>query len=345
MEKPPENKIEQNTNPTEEYFNLIGTYKEDFYKLKDLQRQIPQGVTDKESAFAISEVDQKRHETHLKLIELGRKLGKDKDNVLVDIIRSEGTLEEYGLPEFSILTENDIIDTGDWHNPYDFNVDTQTLRPNTEVKTKPKSFFSEGKSVIGADEAMMVFAIVPIENWGADELNPDDYKERVRRAGALAKKVGGRLFEEWDSGYHEAYAKILGVIVQRKDLEKVATTVRNNPYEYRLGNEFYSDKAKDELLLHKANSAIEEITGVKGDLEKLPESVKGAEVLKEKTIAMIDDDEAVFESFIPHLLVETEGKTVFIPHTNQNEETLVQEILRSKADIVLLDQNLSLGAK
>lgn len=330
--------------PEEQYSDLISVYQSKVSELKRLQRRVPRGVIDEEVGTSIRVVDQERHETHLKLIELGKQLGKSKDEVLVDIIRKDGTLEEYGLPEFSILAENDIIYTDDWHDPYYFNVDTDALRPSTEaIGSYCKR---QGESLLKPNEVMLVFAIVPIKNDGEDELYPEDYDERVRRANALAEEIGGKIFEERDSDYHEADAKILGVIVPGKDLEKVAAVIRNNPSKYRIGNEFYSDKVKGGLeLLHRANQTIEGITGKKSDLEKLPKPVKGTEILKDKTIVLVDDDGDVFESFIPHLLVATEGKAVFIPHGGQSEEEIVREISESGANVILLDFHLSMGVK
>ena len=41
---------------------------------------------------------------------------------------------------------------------------------------------------------------------------------------------------------------------------------------------------------------------------------------------MVDDDEQVFKAFIPHLLVATEGKAIFILHDGQSEEELVKKM-------------------
>lgn len=130
MEKP-ENQKEKILE--EQYSSLINAYRSKTDEIKRLERRVPQGVIDKETGTVILIIDRERHETHLKLTDLGKQLGKDKDDISVDIIRKDATLDEYGLPEFSILTENDIIDTGDWHNPYYFNVDTDTQRPSTEA--------------------------------------------------------------------------------------------------------------------------------------------------------------------------------------------------------------------
>jgi hypothetical protein len=333
---------ESTKNIEDEYHNLINGYKGKVTKMKKLERKIPQGVVNEEIAAAIRIIDDERHEIHLKLLESGIQIGKNKNDVLVDIIRLDGTMEEYELPEFSILTENDIIDTGYWHNPYYFNVNPDLRRPN--ITPFSRRVQDEGKSLLKSDEIMIVYSIVPIENYGEDELEPEDYEERIKRAHALAEAVGGRIFEERDTGYHEAEAKILGVIIPKNDLEKVAVMIKKNPDEYRIGQEYYSGEAKNKLEpLDKIRSIIEEITGLKSDLERLPQPIEGTEILQDKKIAMVDDDGEVFEAFIPELIVATNGKAIFIPHGRQSEAELVDEIFETKADIILLDLNLSMG--
>ncbi len=338
MERP--SKGQENKSLEVQYADLIGAYKVKVSDIKKIQRRVPQGVAALDTERALRVIDEERHQTHLKLIELGQKLGKAKDDVLVDIIRKDASLESYGLPEFSILSENDIIDTGYWHNPYHFNVNPSTRRPSKE--DPPDYYKEEGESVIKSDEVMFVFAIVPIENYGEDELVPPDYEERSKRATALAEEVGGRVFEERDSGYHEAYAKILGVIVPKIDLEKVATTIRDNPGSFRLKSEFYPESVRfSSELLAMAQAALKEITGEEPHLGNLPEAIKGTENLEGKRIIMIDDDTDTLASFVAPLLVATQGKATFVPYGGQTEKELVAEISASGADIVLLDYHLS----
>ena len=239
------NNPENLENITKRYSGLLGSYHRASQKLKAIQRRYPV-PGDPEVTAKITELDKDRHETHLKLLELGGKLDKDKGDVLVDIIRQQRTLEEYGLPEFSMLKEDDIVETGDWHNPYYFNVDKDARLPSEGDQISWAR--NEGKSAISKDKFMLVFAIVPIENYGEDVLEPDDYQVRVKRAEALAQQLGGKIFEEKDSSYHEGSAKILGVVFPKRDLEKIVGTIRNSPEKFRLGKEYYS---KDEMALIK----------------------------------------------------------------------------------------------
>ena len=205
-------------------------------------------LSGKKLMVKVIELDKDRHETHLQLLEMGHKLGKDQGDVLIDLIRQQRTLEEYGLPEFSILTEEDVLMGDDWHQSYYFNVDTVACLPNEGDKIGWDGNENEDKSLLSKDQFMLVFSIVPIENYGEDELEPDDYAVRLKRAKAFAENMGGKIFEQRDSSYHEASAKILGVIFPKKDVEKIAGTIRDNPEKFRLGKEFYSS---EELSLLK----------------------------------------------------------------------------------------------
>src|SRR3989344_4338303 len=224
----------------EDYFSLLGSYDRMSKRIAAVQRRYPV-PGDPEITAEISELDKERHKTHLQLLEMGAKLGKEKSDVLVDVIRKQRTLEEYGLPEFSILTENDIIKTDDWHNPYHFNVDSGARLPSSgdEIGWLRERLRERGdKREFSKDKFMLVFAIIPIENYGDDELEPDDYVVRVKRAKALAEQMGGEIFEKRDTSYHEAEAKILGIVFPKKDLEEIAGIIRNNPEKFRLGKEF-----------------------------------------------------------------------------------------------------------
>ena len=96
-------------------------------------------------------------------------------------------------------------------------------------------------------------------------------------------------------------------------------------------------------MIDKINSTLEGVTGVTGDLKKLPEFEKDVKILKNKNIVMVDDDGDAFEAFIPYLLTATNGKAQFIPHDYQKTDKLVKEIMESNAEVVLMDYHLSIG--
>lgn len=231
---------EKSENFVERYSAFLRSYHRASQRIKATQRLYPI-PGDPEISAELSELDKKRHETHLQLLEMGSRLGKDEGNVLVDIIRQQRTLEEYGLPEFSILKEDDIVETGDDYPYYYFNVDSHASLPS-QGDSIPWAR-DEGINRISKDKFMLVFAIVPIVNYGEEQL-PDDYQVRVKRAEMLAQEVGGEIFEQRDSEHHDGSAKILGLILPKKDLEEIAGIIRNNPEKFRLAEEFYSEQER-----------------------------------------------------------------------------------------------------
>ena len=247
-----------------EYREIMERYKAKVKEIRKIEKRSPGGLQNKEIASAIRLIDEERHNIHLELIDFGERLGKDKETVLIDIIRQDCTLEDFGLPEFSISTDEDIITTKDWHNPYYFNVDAKKRRPSKTSSTKGTTadyrwdrfrqeeamnnpIIKESEEAIKYDEVMIVFAIVPVDNDGYDNKRPDDFSERQKRAQALAEAVGGKTFQAYDSAYHEGTAEILGVTIPKEDLEKVATIIRENPNKFRIGEQYYSDSKKEEL--------------------------------------------------------------------------------------------------
>jgi len=96
------------------------------------------------------------------------------------------------------------------------------------------------------------------------------------------------------------------------------------------------------VLLDKINTAIKELGGG-AKWKRTPEHLDGTEVLKDKTVVMVDDEIGVLEAFVPNLMVATDGKASFIRYDNRSLEQLVAQIQEAKADVVLLDYHLSRG--
>ncbi len=186
-------------------WELLPAYIEKFNELKKIRRKNPGGLTDPEIKAQMNFIDQERHQIHLQLIELGAKLGKNKTDVLMDIIKEECSLEEFGLPEFSIKTEENEI-----------NWDTNALKQG---------------------EILLIFDITNCDEGGAP-MYEEDHEERKKRAEALIKEMGGRLIEETEGAYHET-VYYLGITLPKENLEKVAAIIRDNPKKFRLGKEFY----------------------------------------------------------------------------------------------------------
>src|SRR3989344_1182361 len=227
-----------------EYGQQMETYQSITKKVGSLERRYPPDTRDKAISFDILETDEDRHQNHLRLIETAKKLGKSKEDVLVDIIRWENSLQEYDLPEFSILKSSDIVDMQGFHSRIQFNIDNDKGKPALptpldkvfgDYEFGEKTYDGVVERVLSEDEILLVFSINPIEDYDGEEIEPDDFKEREKRAEALAHEIGGEYFDNYQGGYHETSAHIIGVVFPINDLEKVANVIRNNPEKFRLG--------------------------------------------------------------------------------------------------------------
>lgn len=220
-----------------EYSNLLTQYLNLNKKRKKILHDVERGFIDKlerATQFELEETDSQRHEVHLALQRVGSRLDKDESGVLVDIIRHQNSLEDYGVPELSILTADDVT-AGDWHNPYSFNVDGDTLRPSPVRK---RTIFKGEEPAFKKDEVMLVYCIVPYKLGDEPDPSPQlppDLDDRLLKAATLAENVNGRFFDAVDSDYHEASARVIGVIMPKKELESVLGMVRDNPQKYRVG--------------------------------------------------------------------------------------------------------------
>jgi hypothetical protein len=230
---------------SELYDTLLRSYKDLQGRIRAFEKRYPV-PTDPEVAEKISELDKERHDLHLRLVEAGKFFDKDEKDVLIDIVRRNRTLEEYGLPEFSILTPDDISKTGEWHDPYVFGVDEKAGLPEEitfKYYRKPnKNSIDEAYRVIPENKFVLLFEVDYIttdENGEDIENGPEDHTERSSRAYRLAKEAGGEILRLHDSDYHTASVSIFGVTFDKKDFEKVVQLIRDNPQKFRLGKEFY----------------------------------------------------------------------------------------------------------
>ena len=97
---------------------------------------------------------------------------------------------------------------------------------------------------------------------------------------------------------------------------------------------------QEPLLIDKINGTLK-MLGSTMKWKRAPEVIKGAEVLKDKKIAMVDDEQGVLESFVPDLMTATDGKAAFIKYEGQSIDELTKQIQDAEADLVLLDYHLS----
>jgi CheY-like chemotaxis protein len=97
---------------------------------------------------------------------------------------------------------------------------------------------------------------------------------------------------------------------------------------------------QEPALIDKINSTLENL-GSTAKWKRAPEKIEGAEILKDKKIAMVDDEQGVLEAFVPDLMTATDGNASFIRYQGQSIEELVAQIQTTEANLVLLDYHLS----
>src|SRR5580693_5658336 len=86
-----------------DYFDLIDAYNAKFRQIKGLLGRRANPRVEE----TIQRLDLERHDIHVRLAEIGSKLGKDANDVVADIMERSGDLREYGLPEFSLMTHHE----------------------------------------------------------------------------------------------------------------------------------------------------------------------------------------------------------------------------------------------
>ena len=186
-----------------EYRGLINDYTKVFNEIKKLERKSGKALPDPDARDLTLFLEKERHQIHLRLIELGSKLDKNKADVLIDLLSKEGGLEEYGLREFAVK------------NPE----------------------YLEDRKQLNNDEVLLIFDYTMADDGGG-LMYSEDHNQRMMRAELLAKEIGGR-FVSIDEGAHHESTETIGVAFPKEDLEKVAAIIRNNPKKFRLGEEFY----------------------------------------------------------------------------------------------------------
>ncbi len=270
--------IEQIVEHIKAYRLVLQSYVKKRRELHDYHRQTEKTYNDPEVVARSSMLNSELHSRHIQLSEAGEKLGKGEHDVIVDILRQEGNLESsgFGLPEFSLLTTDDIFmgNAGEEHFvPRNGVIPARTRRDMhvTVGNDNDQRFFTK-------DDVLVVFEVTLYEGKGnfMDEwitYAPDSYA-REQRARALAQQLGTstRWFDDADPeyGFHAHSISLGGVVVKKKDLEHAAATIRDNPKLYRLGKEFYSEeeiKKNDEEYRKHLGSAYD-VMGRYGNYEQ-----------------------------------------------------------------------------
>jgi hypothetical protein len=214
---------------TDKYSALLQNYHDTVLDLR-LARKKGRIDTDPELKAEMEAIDHERHEIHLELLDIAKRFGRNADHVLVDIVRMEGDLSTYDLPEFSILASEDFMPT----------------KYSTGNRRVP----------VNQDSVVIVFGVAGISvDQMTDEVEFDedaeqepDFFVRAKRAKAFAKQMHGEYFDRSDSEYfHSRTVDVVGVEIPRSELERATKVIRDNPSKYRLGEQYYSAAEKTQI--------------------------------------------------------------------------------------------------
>jgi hypothetical protein len=256
-----------------EYHNGLAEYDKLYLEVKKMIAEAEKIGTDEESKKLLAFTDKERDDLHKKLNGIAARLGKNEHDVMVDIFRQRGTLEEYGLPEFPVLKGGEsVVMPG-------FNIDTTKLsvlppqKPGgafykaqleheAELDEMIKqeavageefgSFAEENKKILNS--MVIIYNITPIfdpagnrieQNQSGMALSKKDHLLRRNRQLAIMEKFGLDPYEEMDGNYHLGSSLFVnGVVVPSDRIAEIAAAIRDNPAEFRLGEQFYSDNEK-----------------------------------------------------------------------------------------------------
>lgn len=247
----------------DQYLELTSKYKTTTKELLKLKRSTAFGVVDEEKIVSVRVLDSERHDIHLKMLELGGKMGKSKADVLADLLREEGNLSEYGLPEFSLLVPEDIYWGYVGVNPKTLQLESRqeslkSYQGSKEMAESRKSETQEGsweyypKTAIKEGYSLVVFGAEPqgMRNLpeGGFPIEPKDYSERLRRAEKIAKEMGFEVIHHSDGyiGNHGTSIYIMGVAVPNDKIEEFCSKIRERS-DLRIGYEFYSPEVREKI--------------------------------------------------------------------------------------------------
>ena len=245
-----------------EYLTLLKRYGNKTTEIKNLKKGVIGSVLDEQVDFTTREKDQERNAIHNELKRIGTQINRNKNDIDIDILRQQGSLEDYGLPEFIILTREDLTTSAYKFNG--LNVENGKITTTHDKMLGHPDPFTEYAN-FPKDMVIMVFMVSPIfvssDYDSGFYFNPKDFAMRQERAFKLATHFGFKEFIGADYKYfHDSSMLVLGVEVPKAKLKEVSDYIRDNPNEYRLGNEFYSEEEKlkvEETHNNELNTDIE----------------------------------------------------------------------------------------
>lgn len=238
-----------------------------YHEMYALEREL---IAQKADDAETRPINLDRDRLHKQIEKLGRDFGKTKEMVLADVMAREGNLGEFLLPEYGIMTPEQVMT----HSRLAFpGLDNEKLRQGTycfsqtteEVLGYERSYqereayrepiaVREG-FVRGLGERSFVSGILPHEIvviFGAMftvdihrrsvEIEPPGFPEKFRRAARVMdilreKDIDAKLFNQTLGGYHDT-TTVVGVVIPANVLESdLVGLLRNNRGSYGIRSE------------------------------------------------------------------------------------------------------------
>lgn len=329
------------------YAELVDQYHGLFQKERAVRRRNPQDPT-------LPVLDAERDALHQQIIFLAESLGRNKESVTVDFIRREGNLGEYGLPEYGVVTADDL-----W-NDFSFDsldVDATTQRitrslSETEVHGRRARFFEredgwatpeatekelerrsdetwneplpEGgviatSSGLKQDEVAIILGTSSTNdiNLESVEIQPKDYYERLRRCQKIVDELGGRVFAHTTGAYHIT-TTLLGVAVPKGDMERVAGLLRNQGETFGVREDELSQEAIQRDHQYQVRKIVKRFIGIFG--ERSIALRKGFERYLDLRARMFGEDGSDWEDPLDELIEEFKPKQVEMEEEEQYDD-------------------------
>lgn len=198
-------------------------YQQLLEKYKDLFDEVRKAEKERQDAGYRNAIDQERNEVHNELKKLGERIGKNPQDILLDLLEYEDNLKEFGLPECKVGKTREIL---------------------TKI-----TYIKVGEAYIQAKEITKeIEAFIPFgsqEHWHLFDV--DDYAQRApderekrRRMEKIVEKMEGkvRVIEIHSrSSFHNGVT-LFGVACRSEDMEEVFAFMRTHREEVSPAQEF-----------------------------------------------------------------------------------------------------------
>lgn len=240
------------------YAKMIDRYKDvhDFYRKSS-------GDLDSKPAF-LESLDRRRDLLHKQLEQLGLTIGKSKDMVLGDLLCREGNLGDEYLPQYGLITADEIEDTFGFESlavdrikqtfsrgiSAEEKINRLTERREWEHDSREGEVYEEEEpriwkenvpgvgevdvfASLQKDEVAILFGstfTIDIARESVD-ITPPTYWERQRRAVRFAEKVGAKVFSTTVGAYHNTVTTF-GIAIPASRIKDVAHDLRVGQDEF-----------------------------------------------------------------------------------------------------------------